>query len=88
MIDYNYVALVKEEMLARSKRIGECSIVQEDSMNYVLFTTFGDNPRNTPLACHRILSRHVPGERLAVYRVYRPHVLDTYTNNNISNQQL
>lgn len=74
MIDYNYTALVEEEILAQSKRTDERPIFQKNSMDYVLFTTFGKNPKNTPLACHRILSRQVPGERLAVYCVYRPHI--------------
>lgn len=86
MIDYNYAALVKEELLARRKNSTDiCTIYSENSADFVLLTTFGHNPKNSPLACRRLLSRHVPGEKLAVYRVYRPHILDIHTKNNILN---
>lgn len=86
MIDYNYAALVKEELLARRRHSTDIStIYPENSEDFVLLTTFGHNPKNNPLACRRLLSRHVPGEKLAVYRVYRPHVLDFNTKNNVSN---
>lgn len=56
-------------------------VYQEGSANYMMFTTFGRNPISKPLACLRLLSRNVPGERLSVYRIYRPHFLELETNN-------
>jgi len=66
MIDYNYNALVRDEMQARRER-ADPSIYYDD-LNSIELTTFG----NRRLVCTRILSRNVPGERLAVYRIYRP----------------
>ncbi|XP_025418282.1 hemK methyltransferase family member 2 [Sipha flava] len=75
MIDYNYRALVRDEMEARQKWTTNNDIIyKKTSADDVILTTFGSNSTNRPLACHKILSRHVPGERLAVYRIYRPHI--------------
>lgn len=74
MIDYNYSALVRDEMLARSERNKDQTISQENSTDILLLTTFGSDPLNTPLACIKILSRRIIGERLAVYRIYRPRI--------------
>lgn len=83
MINYNYAALVREELEARKKKTTNDDIVNlEYSTEDVLLTTFGSNSTPRPLVCHKILSRHVPGERLAVYRIYRPHVLNSTTDNN------
>lgn len=85
MIDYNYAALVRDEMHARQERgDGEHIDYLENSVDYVLFTTFGSGSVSRHLACKRLLARRVPGERLAVYRVYRPHILD-FTANNVGN---
>lgn len=71
MIDYNFKALMDDERAARSKRDHQI-LYEHHSVNYVLLTTFGRH-----LACKRIISRHVPGERLAVYRLFRPHIFDS-----------
>lgn len=82
MIDYNYAALVRDEMEARLKRATNDNIdYQENSADHVLLTTFGSNSTCRPLACHKIISRHVPGERLAVYRIYRTNLLNSIPNN-------
>ncbi|VVC36502.1 Hypothetical protein CINCED_3A015879 [Cinara cedri] len=80
MIDYNYAALVREEINARCEQdVNNFGVINENnSKDYVLLTTFGDGTAKKPLACRRILSRQVPGEKLSVYRVYRPHILDNY----------
>jgi release factor glutamine methyltransferase len=84
MINYNYAALVKDEMLARQERVTNNHIeYEESSPDILILTTFGSNPINRPLACRRLLSRRVPGELLAVYRIYRPHISDVNTNTNV-----
>lgn len=70
MIDYNYDALVRDEMQARRDRSDQN--IYYDDLNNIELTTFGSSPASRPLVCTRILSRNVPGERLAVYRIYRP----------------
>ncbi|XP_026816536.1 methyltransferase N6AMT1 [Rhopalosiphum maidis] len=70
MIDYNYNALVRDEMQARRDRADQN--IYYDDLNNIELTTFGSTPASRPLICTRILSRNVPGERLAVYRIYRP----------------
>lgn len=70
MIDYNYNALVRDEMLARRDRADQN--IYHDDFNSVELTTFGSSPANRPLICTHILSRKVPGENLSVYRIYRP----------------
>lgn len=88
MIDYNYAALVRDEMHARQEQTADnYKLNQENSTDFIMLTTFGSS-KNSHLACHRILSRHVPGERLAVYRIYRPHILDGIIDDNTSNQLL
>lgn len=78
MIDYNYAALVREEMNSRCERVADDFEVigENNSTDYLLLTTFGSGTMKKPLACHRIISRQVPGEKLSVYRLYRPHILD------------
>lgn len=84
MIDYNYKALVKNEICARSEHgIEEQNINVENFADYILLTTYGSAPICKPLACRRLLSRQIPGEKLGVYRIYRPHILDSI-NNDIS----
>lgn len=64
MIDYNFDALLINEMDARRNR-NDDSI--DDTVDNFRLTTFG-----RPLICTKITSRHIPGELLSVYRVYRP----------------
>lgn len=73
MIDYNFKALVMNEIHSRHDT-GDQKINLENSEDYVLLTTYGSGPTSKPLACRRLLSRRIPGEHLAVYRIYRPHV--------------
>lgn len=80
MIDYNYAALVRDEMQARQKRTNNENIIYEENSIDIVFTTFGSSLVSKPLACQKILSRRVPGEQLAVYRIYRPHILDCSQN--------
>lgn len=88
MIDYNYAALVRDEMLARQEQTTDnYKFNQENSTDYIMLTTYGST-KYRYLACHRVLSRHVPGERLAVYRIYRPHILDGVTDKNVLSQPL
>lgn len=49
--------------------------------NCVLFTSFGSvlndqkgNHHRKILACRKILSRKVPSESLAIYKIFRPHI--------------
>lgn len=70
MIDYNYDALVRDEMQARRDRSDQN--IYYDDLNNIELTTFGSSPASRPLICTRILSRNIIGERLAVYRIYRP----------------
>lgn len=83
MIDYNYTALVRDEMVSRCKQVtNDFEVISEnDCMNYILLTTFGGGTIKKPLACRRILSRNIPGEKLSVYRLYRPHILDNSMDN-------
>lgn len=88
MIDYNYAALVRDEMLARQKQTADdYKFNQKNSTDYIMLTTFGST-KDRRLACRRVLSRHVPGERLAVYRIYRPHILDGVIDDDASSQPL
>jgi len=69
MIDYNYDALVRDEMQARHERADQN--IYDDDLNNLELTTFGSSPGSRRLVCHRILSRNIIGERLSVYRIYR-----------------
>lgn len=86
MIDYNYAALVRDEMLARQEQTADdYEFNPKNYTDYIVLTTYGST-KDRHLACRRVLSRHVPGERLAVYRIYRPHILDGVTDYNASSQ--
>lgn len=81
MIDYNFAALVRDEMNSRREQADNLKFNDKNSIDYIVLTTFGST--NKPLACRCVLSRRVPGERLAVYRIYRPHILDGVTDDNM-----
>jgi len=85
MIDYNYKALVMNELAARRKHNGENeSINIENYADFIVLTTYGSCSKKTPLACKHILSRRIPGERLAVYRLNRPHYVDPITKKDVN----
>jgi len=85
MINYNYKALVMNELSARRNRNDENeSLNIENYADCIVLTTYGSCPRKTPLVCKHILSRRIPGEHLAVYRLYRPHIVDPITKKDVN----